>query len=240
MLLIYARVSTTEQAAENRTSIAEQERIGRGFAMAKGFRQFDVSIYSDPGISASIPLRNRPAGGEMLKVAKEGDVIFASKLDRMFRSASDALNMVEIFKERGIDLVLFDLGSEPVNSSGVGQFFFTVIAAVAQLERTMIKERCVNGKKAKIVKGGHVGGLPPYGYRIVGKGRNAQLEPVETEQQVIAKVRAYLSERAEISVGETCRRLAEEGAAARNGKPFFKMQVLRIMNQARQKTPVAM
>jgi DNA invertase Pin-like site-specific DNA recombinase len=236
MLLGYTRVSTAGQGDDGKTSLERQEQIIRGFAMSKGFTQFDVSIYSDNGVSASIPLSQRPNGGRLFADAKSGDIIVAAKLDRMFRSASDALNLVEIFKERGIDLVLFDLGSEPVNSSGVGQFFFTVIAAVAQLERTMIKERCVNGKKAKIARGGHVGGRSPYGFRVIGQGCAAQLEPVEAEQQVLAKVRSWLTERAEIGVAETCRRLAEEGAKARSGKPFVMQQVIRIMDQARAKS----
>ena len=183
MLLIYQRVSSTEQAADDRSSLENQERIGRGFAMTKGFNQFDIATYCDPGVSATIPLRRRPAGQRLLEDMKPGDYVFASKLDRMFRSASDACNMAEIFKEKGINLVLFDLGSEPINSSGISQFFFTIIAAVAQLERTMIRERMEAGKKAKREKKGHAGGVAPYGYRIVGHGRAAQLEPVEADLQ---------------------------------------------------------
>lgn len=231
MLLTYARVSTTEQASEDRSSIPNQERIARGFAMAKGFTQFEMSSYEDPGVSASIPLADRPAGRQLLADAKPGDTIFAARLDRMFRSASDALNMVQILHDRGIKLVLFDLGSDPISDSALGQFFFTVVAAVAQLERTMIKERCVNGKKAKRVKGGHVGGAAPYGHRIVGQGRAARLEEVEAEQQVLGKIRTILAERAEISIAETCRQLNAQGASSRNGKPFVKMQVSRIMSR---------
>ena len=231
MLLGYARVSTAEQAADDRSSLESQEKIIRGYAMAKGFSQFDTSVYVDPGISASIPLRNRPAGGRLLDDAKAGDTIIASKLDRMFRSASDALNMVEIFKEKNINLVLFDLGSEPINSSGIAQFFFTIIAAVAQLERTMIRERMTSGKKAKKAKGGHIGGKCPYGYAVIGSGREARLEPVPEEQNVLAEVKALLSDRAYLSVAYTTRHLTEQGLTARNGKPFFPMQVQRIMKQ---------
>ena len=233
MLLGYARVSSVEQAADDRSSLENQEKIIRGYAMAKGFTQFETAIFSDPGVSASIPLRNRPAGKELLETAKSGDTILASKLDRMFRSASDALNMVEIFKEKNINLVLFDLGSEPINSSGIAQFFFTVIAAVAQLERTMIKERCNNGKKAKKAKGGHIGGRTPYGFRAVGKGREARLEKDEAEQKVISHIQELLRERAELSISETTRLLTEEGLTARNGKPFVKMQIKRILDQVR-------
>ena len=70
MLLIYNRVSLAEQAGEGKTSLEEQERIGRGFAMAKGFNQFDVSVYTDPGVSATIPLRHRPSGQWLLDDAK--------------------------------------------------------------------------------------------------------------------------------------------------------------------------
>jgi len=231
MLLGYARVSTTEQAADNRYSLEGQEKIIRGYAMAKGFSQFDTAVYIDPGISASIPLRNRPNGKKLLEDAKHGDTIIASKLDRMFRSASDALNMAEIFKEKGIDLVLFDLGSEPINASGLAQFFFTIIAAVAQLERTLIRERMIGGKKAKKAKGGHIGGKTPYGYRVVGQGRDARLEAVEEEQRVIAKVKEIVSDRPYLTSSYTKSLLDEAGMTARNGKPFYTMQVRRIIDQ---------
>lgn len=233
MLLLYQRVSTTEQAGEGRTSLEDQERIGRGFAMAKGFAQFDVSCYCDAGVSATIPLRQRPAGKELLEVVKAGDTVFASKLDRMFRSAQDALNMSEIFLEKKINLVLFDLGSDPINSSGISQFFLTVISAVAQLERTMIRERMTSGKKAKKAKGGHIGGKTPYGFKVVGAGREARLESVPEEQKVITAVRELLVDRPYLPVGFTTRTLTEQGLTARNGKPFFPMQVSRIIEQVK-------
>lgn len=229
MLLGYARVSTSEQAGDDRYSLENQEKIIRGFAMSKGFNQFDVSLYIDPGISASVPLRLRPNGKRLLEDAKAGDTIIASKLDRMFRSASDALNMAEIFKEKNLNLVLFDLGTEPINSSGLAQFFFTVIAAVAQLERTMIRERMVGGKKAKKAVGGHVGGEPPYGWTIVGRGRAARLVEVAEEQKVLA----FLRERADLSINEAARQLGREGWQSRSGKPFFPMQVKRIFDRMR-------
>lgn len=231
MLLIYNRVSLIEQAGEGKTSLEEQERIGRGFAMAKGFAQFDVAVYTDAGVSATIPLRKRPSGARLLEDVKAGDFIFAAKLDRMFRSASDALNMSEIFKEKNINLVLFDLGSDPVNGSGISQFFFTVIAAVAQLERTMIRERLLSGKKAKKANGGHIGGKTPYGFQVIGKGREARLEPVAEEQKVIGKVRELIVDRPYLSGTYLAQQLANEGLVTRNGKPFHPMQAQRIMQQ---------
>lgn len=231
MLLIYTRVSTSEQAAEDKTSLAEQERIGRGFAMAKGFTQFDLALYQDPGVSAGIPLRQRPAGMRLLEDAKAGDTVFAAKFDRMFRSARDALNMAEIFKEKKIALVLFNIGADPVNNNGFGEFFFTIMAGVAQLERTLIKERMTEGKRAKREKGGAVGGPAPYGYRIIGHGRNARLEEVEDEQKVLRAVEEWMKDRARISFAQVQRMLTERGMLARNGQPFFREQVKRIVQR---------
>ena len=234
MLLLYQRVSSSEQAAEDKSSLEIQERVGRGYAMAKGFSKFDVACYCDPGVSATIPLRQRPAGKQMLDDAKPGDFIFASKLDRMFRSAADALNMSEILKEKGIKLVLFDIGSDPVAESALGQFFFTIVAAIAQLERTVIKERLLGGKKAKKAKGGHIGGKTPYGFRVVGSGREARLEMVEDEQRVIEAVRELMRDRPYLPVGFTTRSLTEQGLMSRSGKPFWPQQVSRIMEHVKQ------
>lgn len=231
MLLTYQRVSTLEQAADDKSSLENQERIARGFAMTQGFSQFEVSTYVDKGVSASIPLRNRPEGGRLLADAKSGDIIFASKLDRLFRSANDALNMAEIFKEKKIKLVLFDLGSAPCNESGISEFFFTVIAAVAQLERSMIRERLRNGKMAKKEKQGHIAGLAPFGYKVVGKGRTAFLEPEESEQRVITRTRELMQEHPNLSYQGMADLLNAEGITSRSGKPLFKMQAKRLITR---------
>jgi DNA invertase Pin-like site-specific DNA recombinase len=165
----------------------------------------------------------------------KGDTIVAAKLDRMFRSASDAINMVEIFREKGIKLVLFDLGSEPVAESALGQCFFTITAAIAQMERTIIRERMTSGKKAKKANGGHIGGKTPYGYRKVGIGRQARLEAKEDEQKVIGAIRELFIDRPCVPVSLAAQRLGELGLnKARNGKPFFPQQLSRIIEQARR------
>ncbi|MDE2099028.1 MAG: recombinase family protein [Patescibacteria group bacterium] len=231
MLLGYARVSTVEQAADDRSSLENQEKIIRGYAMAKGFNQFDTAIYTDPGVSASIPLSKRPAGAQLLADAKADDVIIAAKLDRMFRSASNALNMIESFQEKKIKLVLFDFGSEPISDSALGQFFFTTMAAVAQLERTLIRERLMSGKRAKKEKNGHIGGKAPYGYQIKGHGREAMLVANEQEQEIIATVKRWMGEQPGVSIAELTRQLGYQELVSRNGKEFIPRQVGRIVKQ---------
>src|ERR1700682_128104 len=98
MILGYARVSTSEQASSEATSLQEQERKCRAIAQLRGAQVFDFVHYVDAGVSGSIPLSRRPAGAEILQTLKAGDVLVAAKLDRLFRSAIDALQTARDLK----------------------------------------------------------------------------------------------------------------------------------------------
>src|SRR5579864_3222537 len=134
MLLAYCRVSTTEQAADGTTSLEEQERKARAVALARGVDRFDVVIYSDPGVSGSIPLAARPEGARLLSDARPGDIIVAAKLDRLFRSASDALATVRALQDRKVDVILVDLGTDPVGASSTARLFFGMLSVFAEFE----------------------------------------------------------------------------------------------------------
>lgn len=231
MLLGYCRVSTQDQAADNRTSLAEQERIIRGIAMVKGVDKMDVTLYSDPGVSGATPLRFRPEGKKLLNEMQPGDIVVASKLDRMFRAASDALACAELMKEREVSLILVDMGADPVTGNGMAKCFFTMAAAFAELERSTIAERMSNGKAAKRAKGGHTGGEAPYGLRIIGHGRDSRIEVNEEEQKLVELI-ARLRLRGE-SLTKIQRRLIKDGFKTRTGKDFQHVQIMRIVNYQR-------
>jgi len=225
MLLGYTRVSTLEQALDDRTSLDVQRRVIQGLGMSKGVGAYDLQIFSDPGVSASIPLKDRPEGGKLWAAAEKGDIIIASKLDRLFRDALDAQTCYKEFKKRGIDLILYDMGVEPVTRDGMSKFFFTMLSAFADLERNRINERMAEGKRAKKEKGGHIGGQAPFGYKIVGSGRDAVLEPVEQEQEALAVMR----ENRHLKLGGIRRVLRSRGLTTRTGKTFQYVQLQRIM-----------
>lgn len=226
MILGYIRVSTDEQAKSDRTSLAEQERVIRGIAMTRGAGKFDLQLFSDPGVSGSIPLPERPAGKQLLETAAKGDVVVASKLDRMFRSAVDALQTAETFKAKGVDLILFDMGTEPVTSNGISKCFFTMLSAFAELERERIAERMEQGRRGKRERNGHLGGEPPYGYRVVGSGRNAMLVAEPTEQEVVTRIK-WLANRKH-TPAEIQRELARNKMVTRTGLPFQIVQIQRL------------
>ncbi len=58
------------------------------------------------------PLADRPEGVKLLAAVGKGDVVITAKLDRMFRSASDALGTLEVLKADGVALHMIDLGGD--------------------------------------------------------------------------------------------------------------------------------
>jgi DNA invertase Pin-like site-specific DNA recombinase len=178
-----------------------------------------------------MPFRFRPEGKKLLNDMKPGDIVCASKLDRMFRSASDALACAEKMKEAGVSLILVDMGADPVTGNGMAKCFFTMAAAFAELERSTIAERMSNGKAAKKAKGGHTGGEAIYGQRIVGHGREARIEINEEEQKIIELV-VRLRKRGEAIV-RIQKRLVKDGIKTRAGKDFQWVQIKRIVDHNR-------
>ena len=230
MILIYTRVSTQEQAADGTTSLSEQERKGRGVALARGAQQFDIAIYCDAGISGSTPLRERPSGARLFTDAGKGDMIVASKLDRLFRSACDAQVTVEALHKRGVGVILIDMGIEPVTSNGTSKLFFGMLANFAEFERGRIAERMEEGRNAKRQRGGAIGEAP-YGFRVEGKGKQAVLVEDHYEQAVLAEVKEQISHRRPRRIVSRVLRL--RGFRARGGAKFQGIQVQRLMERAR-------
>ena len=180
----YTRVSTGEQAEGY--SLEIQERRIVGLAAANG--DIVARVFSDADVSGSVPLRDRPAGRVLWATLQRGDTLIASKLDRLFRSASDALETADALKKQGVNLVLLDIGMEPVNQTGAAKMFFSLMAVVAEFERTIIRERVRGGMEAKRAAGGHIGGYAPFGYRVDGHGRTATLVPDPELAPAVAKI----------------------------------------------------
>jgi DNA invertase Pin-like site-specific DNA recombinase len=188
----YIRVSSAEQAGDDRTSLETQRRKVAAVAELCGL---DLArIIEEPGVSGGTAMAERPGGREPLSLLQRGDTVIVSKLDRGFRNAADALAQTETWKRQGIDPIVADMGSEPVTQNGVSRMFFGMLALVAQFERERIAERTAEGRAAKRKAGGHIGGTAPFGYRKVGEGRTARLEPIGQELEAIETMRALAAE----------------------------------------------
>ncbi len=177
----YIRVSTAEQAATGDSLDTQRNKV-LGYALMQGWQLADV--YVESGVSGSVPLAERPAGAKLLGIIEKGDVIVTPKLDRMFRSASDALGTLEEMKAQGVGLVMLDLGGD-VTSNGISKMVFTILSAVAEQERDRIRERIREVKRHLASQGVYGGGKPPYGYDVV----DGRLVENEDQQRILSTMR---------------------------------------------------
>jgi DNA invertase Pin-like site-specific DNA recombinase len=201
-VIAYTRVSTDEQV--NGTSLDEQVRITTGIAMTNGLTVTEV--VSDPGISGSIPLLERPGGRQLAELAA-GDVVILARLDRGFRSALDALRTVEEWERIGVRLIINGHGEVTDQKNPTGRLMLEMMAVFAGHERRMIRERMAEGRAAKRSKGGHVGGTRPFGFTVDGVGKDARLIPIPEEQAALATARELHA------AGFSLRKIAAELAA---------------------------
>jgi len=226
MIYAYTRCSTAEQSSDEKTSLVEQEKRCRAAAVMRGGEIAEV--FSDPGVSGSLPLFRRPAGNRLYSALQEGDTVIAAKMDRLFRSTSDALQTVEQLQKRNIGVVLVDIGPDAVTENGTSKLFFSILAAVAEFERYRIAERISDGRTGKASRGGFIGGEAPYGYSIRGKASQAVLVENDDELGVIDIIRSMGGDR---SIRSICRDLDRRGIRNRSGRSFHPETVSRILKR---------
>ena len=151
----YVRVSSAEQAGDDRTSLETQRR--KVAAVGELSDRLVVRVFEEPGVSGGTALAERPGGRDLLATVRRGDTVIVSKLDRAFRNAADALAMAETWKRQGVDLIVADMGSEPVTQNGVCRMFFGMLALVAEFERDLLIERTQAGLSRAKAEGKRLG-----------------------------------------------------------------------------------
>jgi len=137
---LYARVSTTDQSTESQLLDLRRYVRERGWNIFKEYR--------DEGISGTKD--SRPALNGLMNDAKKRrfDVVLVWRFDRFARSTKHLILALEEFKNLGIDFVSYQENID--TSSPLGSAIFTIISAVAQLERDIIAERVKAGlRRAK-------------------------------------------------------------------------------------------
>ena len=182
----YVRVSTSRQAEEGE-SLDVQQRTIAGYAMMHGLAVSQSFV--EAAVSGSVPLADRPQGKALLAALKPGDAVITARLDRMFRSALDALEVLGQLQKRGISLHMIDLGGD-VTGNGISKLVFTILSAVAEAERDRIRERVSAAKADQKARGAYLGGIVPYGFTL----EDGRLVPVAEQQAMIARILALRSE----------------------------------------------
>jgi len=137
-LVGYARVSTDEQTTRLQLDALKDAGCHRIFQDKLG------------GALSSRPQLDR-ALGEL----RAGDTLVVWKLDRLGRSLRNLLEIAEVLRER--DIALRSLTEHLDTATAAGRMLYSVLGAVAQFERDVLRERTVAGIRAAQARGEHVG-----------------------------------------------------------------------------------
>ncbi len=144
---LYGRVSTDGQDPEVQLSALRLHASNRGWEI--------VEEYVDKGFSGA--KERRPALDRLMKEAWVGkfQAVLVWRFDRFARSVKNLISALEIFRTLKIDFV--SLQEQFDTSTPIGQAMFTIIGAMAQLERDIIRERVKAGLERARANGVRLG-----------------------------------------------------------------------------------
>jgi DNA invertase Pin-like site-specific DNA recombinase len=144
---IYLRVSTARQDCDNQLRELEAVAERSGWDV--------VRIFEDAGVSGAKGRDKRPGLDAMMRAvnAKRFDMVAAWSVDRLGRSLTDLLGILQGLHEKGVDLFLHQQGID--TSTTAGRAMFQMLGVFAEFERGIIRER-VNAGLARAGSRGHV------------------------------------------------------------------------------------
>src|SRR4030088_5195 len=127
---LYIRVSTSKQDTENQRRELE--------AVAARSSWQIVKVYEDAGICGAKGRNKRPGMDAMLKAvnAKEFEIVAAWSVDRLGRSLTDLLGILQGLHDKGVDLFLHQQGID--TSTTAGKAMFQMLGVFAEFERGII------------------------------------------------------------------------------------------------------
>lgn len=151
-LFSYCRVSTKQQLEDKTIEI--QENIINRFVEFNKEKYEIIKYFKDEGISA---FKDRPDYEKMLEQLfnNEADGIIIKELSRIGRSVKQLVNLMDRLDKNDKHLIVID---QNINTSTKeGRLFFHILAAIAQYEAELIKERTQEGIQRYVEEGGKLG-----------------------------------------------------------------------------------
>ncbi len=148
-VVIYARVSTSEQTTDNQVRELTEWADRAGHEI--------VTIYDDNGVSGAKGREYRKEFDKLLRgaVRREFDLVAAWSVDRLGRSLQDLLGFLTELHGAGVDLYLHQQALDTTTPSG--KAMFQMMGVFAEFERSMISERVKAGLARTKAKGTRLG-----------------------------------------------------------------------------------
>ena len=142
----YARVSTKGQARDGNSLEAQTKEL-----LSNGASEVISDAYTGS-------VMDRPELDRLLIRLKRGDTLMVTKLDRIARSLTQGIELINGLIERGIRVHVLNMGV--MDNSPTGQLIRNVMLAFAEFERNMIMQRTREGKQIARTKEGYREGRP--------------------------------------------------------------------------------
>jgi len=224
--LIYLRVSTDLQDTETQLDHCLR------FIKQKDPTDFKYEVFRDK-ISSRKELFKREGGKLMLSTLKRGDIIVSIRLDRISRKLYETTQLIDALDKAGAEIMLVD-------QPGItNKIMLGIYAGMAEEEVKLLRKRVKEKLESKKNRGERYSRFLPYGYGLhetklvpikVGDEvvmKRGVLVPIYEEQEVLARMYQLSGEG--MSHGRIAQALNQSGYRNREGKPFQKMSIYRIL-----------
>ena len=228
--LIYLRVSTDQQDTE--TQLDHSLR----FIKQKDRTDFKYEVFKDK-ISSKKELFNREGGKLMLAALQRGDIIVSIRLDRISRKLYETTQLIDFLDKAGAEIMLVD-------QPGItNKIMLGIYAGMAEEEVKLLRQRVREKLQTKKNRGERYSRFLPYGYAMhetklvpirIGNEivyKRGILVPLHEEQVILSEMQKL--ESYGLSHHQIAKELDRQGYKNREGKPFQKMSIYRILSRTK-------
>ena len=173
--VFYGRVSSEDQA--ERGTIQNQIEFSAKYCDLHKINV--IEKYLDDGVTGTLPLEDRGDGLRLIEDAKVGkfNLLLIYRLDRLGRTARVILNAIHDLEGYGVQVRSM---TEPFDTGDPsGRFLVTILAGVADLDRSSTLDRLWNGANRAAREGKWLGGIVPFGYIKEGSYIVPSMEPMK-------------------------------------------------------------
>jgi DNA invertase Pin-like site-specific DNA recombinase len=221
---VYTRKSTDEGLEKEFNTLDAQRDACEAYIASQRAEGWVLvrDHYDDGGFSGGT--LERPALQRLLRDIQADlvDVIVVYKIDRLSRSLMDFAKLVEVMDAHGVTFVSVTQSFNTTTS--MGRLTLNILLSFAQFEREVIGERIRDKFAASRARGMWMGGKVPLGYDVL----NRKLVINDAEATRVRRVFEIFAETG--SGVETVRRLRDEGATAKSGRPLDKGDVYKLLH----------
>lgn len=215
----YIRVSTQEQAKDDRYGIEVQKKAIEEYALENGYEIVDWKTDEVSGAKDDRPALNEILYGEVTNPPYQAVIVF--KNDRLARDTKLYFYYLYTLEKKNIKLLStkeeFSEGSEFAN------IYRALLQFVAEQERRNIALRTSRGRCMKATYGGYSGGRVPYGY----KAESGRLVIDETERPIVEYIFKTYGTKPVLTIADD---LNDMGYKTRKGTKFHDAQVRSILS----------